>query len=201
MKHRISGNKLSRNSTLRKATVRDIAKAILIHQRVCTTQAKAKEARKLVDRLITLGKKGLLAHKRKAFSILCDHGIVKNLFDQIAPRFKSRLGGYSRIILAGQRNGDNATLVYLELTEKDHAIVSKSSALTRTKEKEIKDQESAASHKDKKQEPSSEHKPEKPQPGSDPKHPSKHPTKGSIDPNAKKNFGGFGKIFRRKTEE
>ena len=68
MRHGITGNRLGRNSTLRQATVRDIAKATLVVQRVCTTKAKAKEARKLVDRLITLGKKGRLADKRRAFS-------------------------------------------------------------------------------------------------------------------------------------
>ena len=131
MKHRIAGNKLSRNSSLRKATLRDMASAILTHERICTTKAKAKEARKLIDHLITLGKKGTLAHKRKAFSVLCDHGMVKDLFDTIAPRFKERQGGYTRIILAGQRSGDNANLAYLELTEKSAMIISKSKALTR----------------------------------------------------------------------
>jgi len=119
MRHRVSGNRLSRSTSLRKAMVRDIAKATLIHQRIRTTSARAKEARKLVERLISLGKKDTLAAKRQAFSILCDHGIVSNLFSNIAGRFKNRMGGYTRIIpLAQNRHGDNASLVYLELTEK-----------------------------------------------------------------------------------
>lgn len=125
MRHKIAGNRLSRNQTLRYATVRDLAKATLTRQRICTTKAKAKEARKLVEKLITLGKKGTLASKRKAFSILCDHSLVSDLFDKTTPRFKNRVGGYTRIINLGNRRGDNAQLVYLELTEKSEVIVSK----------------------------------------------------------------------------
>ena len=109
MRHGIAGNRLNRNRSLRKATLRDIAKATLIHQRVCTTLAKAKEARKLVDQLITLGKKGELVHRRRAFAILCDHQMVSDLFNKTSPRFKNRIGGYTRIIpAAGLRRGDNA---------------------------------------------------------------------------------------------
>ena len=137
MRHGIAGNRLSRNSSLRKATVRDLAKATLIRQRICTTQAKAKEARKLVDRLITLGKKGTLSAKRRAFAIISDHKIVSDLFAKTSPRFKSRVGGYTRIIKLGTRRGDNAALAYLELTEKEIIVVSKpKSAATAKKEKE-----------------------------------------------------------------
>ena len=120
---------------MRKATVRDVAKATLISQRICTTKAKAQEARKLVDKLITMGKKGTLAHKRQAFAILCDHQLVSQLFNRMAPRFKNRLGGYTRIIPLGNRRGDNAQLVFLELTEKDQVVVSKpkSAAVTESK--------------------------------------------------------------------
>ena len=132
----MAGNRLSRNSTLRKATVRDLAKATLIAQRICTTEAKAKEARKLVDKLITLGKKGTLAAKRRAFSILTDHKLVSDLFAKTSPRFKNRIGGYTRIIKLGTRRGDNAALAYLELTEKEIIIISKpKSAVTAKKEK------------------------------------------------------------------
>src|SRR3989338_8184504 len=103
MRHGMAGNKLSRNSSLRKATVRDLAKATLIQQRICTTEAKAKEARKLVDKLITLGKKGTLADKRWTCAILCDHRIVSDLFNKTSPRFKDRVGGYTRIIHLGNR--------------------------------------------------------------------------------------------------
>lgn len=122
MRHGIAGNKLSRNSTLRKATMRDIAIATLIRQRITTTKAIAKEGRKLVDQLITMGKKNTLSEKRRAFSVLCDHQLVSDLFEKIAPRFKSRSGGYTRIMQLGQRRGDNASLVLLELTEKEEIV-------------------------------------------------------------------------------
>ena len=125
MRHRIAGNRLSRNSSLRKATLRDMARATLIRERITTTKAKAKEARKLVEKLITLGKNGTLAAKRRAFAILCDHQLVSDLFDKTSPRFKSRMGGYTRIIPLGVRRGDNAQLVLLELTEKSEVVLSK----------------------------------------------------------------------------
>jgi large subunit ribosomal protein L17 len=124
MRHKIAGNRLSRNQSLRKATLRDLAKATLIDQRICTTRAKAKEARKLVEQLITLGKKDTLAARRKAFAILCDHSLVSSLFKETAPRFKNRVGGYTRIIPFENRLGDNAEMVFLELTEKDRVIIS-----------------------------------------------------------------------------
>ena len=125
MRHGVAGNRLGRNQSLRKATIRDMAKATLLRQRILTTKAKAKEARKLVEKLITLGKKGTLAHKRRAFAILVDHNLVKELFDNIAKRFNTRQGGYTRIIPLGFRRGDNAQLIYLELTENSEIIVSK----------------------------------------------------------------------------
>jgi large subunit ribosomal protein L17 len=125
MRHGISGNKLSRNQSLRKATMRDMARAILIEERIFTTKSKAKEGRKFIEKLITMGKKGTLAEKRRAFAILCDHQMVSDLFDKTAPRFKNRMGGYTRIIPFGNRRGDNAEMVYLELTEKSKVIVSK----------------------------------------------------------------------------
>ena len=137
MKHRYTGNRLGRNTSWRKATVRDLATATLIRQRICTTKAKAQEARKLVDKLITMGKKGTLAHRRQAFSILCDHKLVSDLFTHTAPRFKSRNGGYTRVIPLSYRRGDSAELVYLELTEKDQLMVSKPKSTAVIKPKEV----------------------------------------------------------------
>lgn len=124
MRHKVSGNRLSRNQSLRAATLRDMAKATLIQERICTTRAKAKEGRRLIEKLITLGKKDTLNARRKAFSILCDHDLVTALFKETAPRFKSRQGGYTRIIPYGKRDGDNADMVFLELTEKSRMIIS-----------------------------------------------------------------------------
>ena len=123
MRHGKSGNRLSRNQSLRKATLRDMAKAVFLQERICTTRAKAKEARKMIEKLITLGKKDTLAARRRAFAILCDHKEVSQLFTNIAPRFKARVGGYTRIIPYVQRAGDNAELAFLELTEKTREII------------------------------------------------------------------------------
>ena len=124
MRHGISGNKFGRNQTLRKATVRDLVRAILKAEVIKTTRAKAVEARKLIDRTITLGKKNTLAAKRRAFALLCDHAMVSNLFNVIAPRFANRKGGYTRIIkFTTNRQGDNAEMVLLELTERAPEVV------------------------------------------------------------------------------
>ena len=199
MRHAVSGNKLGRNSSWRKATVRDIAKATLIRQRICTTKAKAKEARKLVDRLITLGKKGTLAHRRKAFSILNDHQLVSQLFNKTAPRFQKRKGGYTRIIPLSFRRGDNAQLVYLELTEKEIVIISKpkSSAVakpqqTGTSTEKQKSAEVSADSKEKKEVSKAE-------PNKDPSRKYK-PAPGKGKP-GKNIVGGIKKMFRRKTAE
>jgi len=197
MRHRIAGNRLGRNSSWRKATLRDIAKATLVRQRICTTQARAKEARKLVDRLITFGKKGTLAHKRRSFAILCDHKLVSQLFTKIAPRFSRRQGGYTRIIPVSHRRGDNARLVYLELTEKEEVVLSKAKSAATSKAKKLdvsgitKPPDKDASSQE--VSPSSEtastlHKKEVVHPDKD-----KKPKK--------KMSGGIRKIFRRKTAE
>jgi len=193
MRHGKAGNRLSRNQTLRKATVRDLAKATLIDQRICTTKAKAKEARKLVDRLITLGKKGTLAHRRKAFSILCDHQLVRDLFSKTAPRFQNRFGGYTRIIpLATARRGDAAHMVLLELTEKE-VIVST------PKVKEEKAKEKSAGSEKSSSTPSSSVK------GSSKAEPSKPKTEDKAKAEEKKSsiksIGGLKRFFRKKIEE
>lgn len=139
MRHKIAGNTLNRKTAHRKATVRDLAKATLIQERICTTKAKAKEARKLVEKLITMGKKGTLAEKRRAYAILCDHQLVSDLFNNVSKRFEKRNGGYTRIILANNRRGDNAQLAYLELVEKSRTIISKArSSSAADKSKEVK---------------------------------------------------------------
>ena len=119
MRHGISGNKFGRNQTLRKVTVRDLCRAVIKCECIKTTRAKAVEARKAVDRLITLGKDNTLAAKRRAFAILIDHELVSHLFNVVAPRFATRQGGYTRIIkFTVNRQGDNAQMVLLELTER-----------------------------------------------------------------------------------
>ncbi len=169
MRHAVAGNRFGRNSGWRKATIRDLAKATLIRQRICTTEAKAKEARKVVDKLITLGKRGTLSDKRRAFAILADHGLVSDLFGKTSPRFKDRVGGYTRIIKLGNRRGDNASLAYLELTEKEQIIVSKPKSTAAVKKEKIEKIEAAAHAHEHTHEHEHEHKPQEEQQKSRPK--------------------------------
>ena len=118
MRHRVKSQRLSRNMGARRAVLRDLAKALLINQRIKTRPALAKEVRKVVEKLITLGKRNTLASRRRANRVLNDRGLVKLLFDEIAPRFSERNGGYTRIYkLARWRKGDGADLCIMELTE------------------------------------------------------------------------------------
>ena len=202
MRHRMAGNRLGRNSSLRKVTLRDLAKATLIHQRVCTTKPMAKEARRLVDQLITLGKKGTLAHRRKAFSILCDHALVSELFGKISGRFKNRIGGYTRIIPLSTRRGDNAQLAYLELTEKETVIVNKPKSTAAAKPKEKIIETSVAETKKGEVSPVKTETPEVKKeklPKSDPvkTHPKDLPMK-EKPKTTKPFFGGIKKIFTKK---
>jgi len=198
MRHTKAGKRLGRNSSWRKATVRDIAKATLVRQRICTTLIKAKEARKLVDRLITLGKKGTLAHRRRAYAVLCDHQLVSDLFRKTAPRFSARQGGYTRIIPVSNRRGDNAALAYLELTEKDEVILSKARSAATSKAKKL----DVATDSGK---PSPDSRSSQGTTGTGPQHPpdqvkktSQHPPE---DKGKKIKPRGIRKIFRRKTGE
>lgn len=154
MRHQKVRTRLGRNSSLRQATMRDLAKAVLIRQRICTTKKKAKEARKLVDRLITLGKSGTLVARRRAFAVLCDHDLVSHLFNSMASRFNGRQGGYTRIISLGHRRGDDAQLAYLELTEKDKVIISKKKTEAQSKSQSKIKQSEALGTVEKKKTPS-----------------------------------------------
>lgn len=118
MRHKKITDRLGRFSSLRKATVRDIAKSVLKYQSVVTTKARARATCKLIDRLISLGKGGSLAARRRAFSLISDHDLVKILFTEISPRYRNRQGGYTRVLPLWGRRGDNASQVVLELTEK-----------------------------------------------------------------------------------
>ncbi len=190
---------MGRYSSWRKATVRDVAKAVLIRQRICTTMAKAKEARKLVDRLITMGKKGTLAHRRRAFAILCDHRLVSDLFKKTAPRFTKRNGGYTRLIPVSNRRGDNARMTFLELTEKEEVVISKArtSATSKTKKVDVTPPEAgdaAVTHPETGEKKAASRTGTMPAPKKEGAHPEKGKT-------PKKAGGGIRKMFRRKTGE
>jgi large subunit ribosomal protein L17 len=117
MRHAKKRLQLNRFTSWRRATLRDLARALLTHQRIKTTLHKAKAVKPLADKLISLGKKNSLSAKRQVFSILGDHRLVSLLFKEITPRFANRAGGYTRILNLGVRKGDNAQLAILELTE------------------------------------------------------------------------------------
>jgi large subunit ribosomal protein L17 len=137
MRHQKRKRKLNRTSAERRALLRSLVRALLEKERIRTTLAKAKEARRLAEKIITLGKRADLASQRRAFSVLLDRTLVKKLMGEIAPRFKNRQGGYTRIIrLSEHRKGDNAPLVLLELTEQKIVEVS-SKKVKKAKTKEI----------------------------------------------------------------
>ena len=117
MRHAKAKLRLNRFTSWRQATLTSLAKALLIHQRIKTTNAKAKAVKPLIEKLISLGKNNSLFAKRQAYRILGDHKLVSLLFNDIAPRFANRIGGYTRILNLGSRRGDNAQLVILALTE------------------------------------------------------------------------------------
>lgn len=115
MRHLKSGRQLSRNSSHRWALMRNLITALLREEKIQTTDPKAKELRRWVERVITLGKRGDLHARRQAASILFDKTVLQKLFDTIGPRFKDRPGGYTRIVKLGVRHGDAAQLSLIEL--------------------------------------------------------------------------------------
>mgnify|MGYP001240015885 FL=1 len=119
MKHNIKNKKLNKTSSHRKAMFMNMSNALLKHEQITTTLAKAKELRRFVEKIITLGKKGDLLSRRKSISILQDQKISKKVFDIFAERYKNRNGGYTRIIKIGNRFGDNAPTAVIEFVERD----------------------------------------------------------------------------------
>jgi large subunit ribosomal protein L17 len=117
MRHHLSGRQLSRNASHRKALMRNMAAALLRHETIRTTLPKAKELRRVVEPLITLGKTDSLAGRRRAFSQLRDDEVVRKLFEDIGPRFKARAGGYTRILKMEARPGDAAPMALMQLVE------------------------------------------------------------------------------------
>ena len=122
MRHRLSHRKLNRTSSHRQALLRNLSNALLKHEAIKTTLPKAKELRKVVEPLITLGKKPSLANRRLAFDRLRDRDMVVKLFDNLGPRFMQRPGGYIRILNFGFRQGDNAPMAYVELVERESSV-------------------------------------------------------------------------------
>ena len=119
MRHGMSGRKFSRTSSHRKAMFENMAVALLKHEQITTTLPKAKDLRPIVEKLITLGKRGGLHCRRQALSMLQDTKVTEKLFSTIAERYKERQGGYIRIVKAGFRYGDSAAMAVIELVDRD----------------------------------------------------------------------------------
>ena len=121
MRHGVSGRKLHRTSTHRKAMFANMAAALIKHEQITTTMPKAKELRPIVEKLITLGKKGGLHNRRQAYAQLRDDAMVTKLFTALATRYASRSGGYTRVLKAGFRYGDAAPMAVIEFVDRDPA--------------------------------------------------------------------------------
>ena len=119
MKHNIKNKKLNKTSSHRKAMFMNLSNALIKHEQITTTLPKAKELRRFVEKIVTLGKKSNLLSLRKAISILQDQKMSKKVFEVFAKRYKSRSGGYTRIIKLGNRFGDNAPMAIIEFVDRD----------------------------------------------------------------------------------
>jgi large subunit ribosomal protein L17 len=117
MRHLKQGRKLGRTTAHRKALLRNLATALLEHERIITTEPKAKELRRVADKLVTLGKRGNLHARRQALQVVQSNAVVQKLFNEIAPRFSGRQGGYTRILRLGYRPGDAAAMAVIELVD------------------------------------------------------------------------------------
>jgi large subunit ribosomal protein L17 len=122
MRHRKVGRRFSRDSGHRQAMFSNMAAALIRHEQIVTTLAKAKDLRRVVDKYITLAKRGDLNSRRLAASRMRDEEMVKKLFDTLGPRYKSRAGGYTRVLKAGYRYGDSAPVAVIELVDRDESV-------------------------------------------------------------------------------
>lgn len=117
MRHRVHFRKLGRTSAHRKALFRNQLSSLFVHERIITTLPKAKELRPLAERMVTLARSNSLPARRRALAVVPDKDVVRRLFDDIAPRFSDRPGGYTRILRLGRRHGDGAELAILEFVD------------------------------------------------------------------------------------
>ena len=134
MRHKMGGRKLQRTSSHRRALLRNMAAALIKHEQITTTTAKARELRPYVEKLITLGKHGGLSNRRLAHARLLDEAQLTKLFDVLAPRYAGRAGGYTRIVKAGYRASDAAPIAIIELVDRDLEAKGKDSGPVETVE-------------------------------------------------------------------
>src|SRR5689334_4484002 len=150
MRHHLSGRQLSRNAPHRHALLRSLSVSLLRHETIRTTAPKAKELRRVVEPLITLGKEDSESNRRLAFSRLRDTEIVAKLFDTIGPRFKARPGGYTRILHMAPRPGDNAPMALMQLVERSAPVAVESAPEDKKAKKGAKPAAAAPSKEEKK---------------------------------------------------
>ena len=150
MRHHLSGRQLSRNAPHRHALLRSLSVSLLRHETIRTTVPKAKELRRVVEPLITLGKEDSEANRRLAFARLRDTEIVAKLFDTIGPRFKARPGGYTRILHMAPRPGDNAPMALMQLVERSEPIAVEAAPADKKAKKAEKPAAAAAPSKEEK---------------------------------------------------
>lgn len=136
MRHGKSGRKLNRTSSHRKAMFKNMAAALIKHEQIVTTLPKAKELRPIVEKIITLGKRGDLHARRQAISKIGDEVMVRKLFDVLGPRYQDRNGGYTRVLKAGFRHGDNAPVAVIEFVDRDVTAKGKDSGPVAVREAE-----------------------------------------------------------------
>ncbi len=155
MRHNRQTHRLGRTATERKALLESLVTSLLKHQEITTTLQKAKAAKRLADHVITLGKKDTLHSRRQVFSFIQDHQLTSKIFKDVAPRFKQRSGGYTRILQVNRRKGDGAQLAILELTEKEVIIKEPKKP---AKKKDAKPQKGAAAHEAHEEHPKAQEK-------------------------------------------
>jgi len=136
MRHAVAGRKLSRTSSHRKAMFNNLAAALIKHEQIKTTLPKAKDLRPIVEKLVTLGKKGGLAARRQILASLKDDKLADKLLTTLADRYKSRAGGYTRVLKAGFRYGDMASMAIIEFVDRDVSAKGKDSGPVQAKAEE-----------------------------------------------------------------
>ena len=119
MRHRVAGRKFGRNTSQRKALFRNLSNSLILHERITTTEAKAKTVRPIVEKLVTMAREDTEHHRRLVMARLADERATAKLFDVIAPRYANRDGGYTRVIKAGIRVSDAAPIAVIELVDRD----------------------------------------------------------------------------------
>jgi len=143
MRHRRAGRRLNRTSSHRRSMFANMSASLIKHEQIVTTLPKAKELKRVADKLITLAKRADLGSRRLAAARIRDEGMVKKLFDVLGPRYKDRPGGYTRVLRAGFRYGDSAPMAVIELVDRDLEAKGQDSGPTQERE-EVEESEEAA---------------------------------------------------------